>query len=145
MKVNLNDVIESMELEGEMLQHYYNKDTGIIMYIEDSSSAAYKAEDIENIESFEQWEQELIRALYDFKENPQNYIQLPDENELDEYKIMKEFSKTYEGIEIKDSVQALKDEIKNKGLIDNWYDYRENAEYNIAKQWCEKNNIQYVE
>ncbi|MGG7325696.1 hypothetical protein [Clostridium baratii] len=27
MKVNLNDVIEAIEFEGELLKHYYNKST----------------------------------------------------------------------------------------------------------------------
>ena len=46
LKVDLNDVIECIEFEGELLQHYYNKNTGVIMYIEDSSTASYKADDI---------------------------------------------------------------------------------------------------
>ena len=50
LKVDLNDVIECIEFEGELLQHYYNKNTGVIMYIEDSSTASYKADDIHNIE-----------------------------------------------------------------------------------------------
>lgn len=67
MKVNLNDVVECIEFEGELLTHYYNKKTGIIIYIEDSSTATYKAEDINNIENFEEWERELINSLYHFK------------------------------------------------------------------------------
>ena len=46
MKADLNDVIECIEFEGELLTHYYNKNTGVIMYIEDSSTATYKADDI---------------------------------------------------------------------------------------------------
>ena len=33
MKADLNDVIECIEFEGELLTHYYNKNTGVIMYI----------------------------------------------------------------------------------------------------------------
>ena len=56
MKVNLNDVIEAIEFEGELLNHYYNKETGVIIYVEDESTSKYKAEDIKNIENFEEWE-----------------------------------------------------------------------------------------
>ena len=143
MQVNLNDVIEAIEFEGDLLSHYYNKKTGLIIYVEDEETTAYKAEDIETIDSFEEWEQELIRALHDLKENPQDYIQLPDKNETDEYKLMVKFCKTIDGFEIKNTIRELKDEIENKGYINAWYDYREKAEYNLAKEWCEKNNIKY--
>lgn len=144
MKVELNDVIEAIEFEGELLTHFYNKKTGVIMYVEDSSTATYKAEDIERINDFEEWEQELIKSLYDLKENPNNYIQLPDQNQLDEYKMMVEFCKTIDDIEIKNNLRELKEEIERKGHLSDWYDYREELEYNIAKNWCEKNNIEYT-
>ena len=32
MKVNLNDVVECIEFEGELLTHYYNKKTDIINF-----------------------------------------------------------------------------------------------------------------
>ena len=32
MKVNLSDLIECIEFEGELLSHYYNKKTGVIIY-----------------------------------------------------------------------------------------------------------------
>ena len=144
MKVKLEDVIDAIEFEGELLSHFYNIHTGIIMYVEDKSSATYKAEDIDKISEFEEWQQELIKALYDLKVNPQDYIQLPDENELDEYKMMVKFTKTIDDLEVKDALKAQKEEIENKGYINEWYDYRENAEYNIAKAWCEKNKIEYM-
>lgn len=150
MKVDLNDVIECIEFEGELLTHYYNKNTGIIMYIEDISTAAYKADDIHNIERFEEWEKEIILLLYDFKTNPNDYIQLPSHNDIDEYGMMIEFSNVIEDISVKekilskkDSFRELRQEIENEGLFNEWYDYRENAERNIAIKWCEENNIEY--
>ena len=85
MKADLNDVIECIEFEGELLTHYYNKNTGVIMYIEDSSTATYKADDIHKIEEFEEWEKELILSLHDFKMNPNDYIQLPSHNDINEH------------------------------------------------------------
>ena len=41
MKADLNDVIECIEFEGELLTHYYNKNTGVIMYIEDIKLMIY--------------------------------------------------------------------------------------------------------
>ena len=85
LKVNLSDVIECIEFEGELLQHYYNKNTGIIIYIEDSNTATYKADDIHNLDRFEDWEKELIFSINDFRENPSDYIQLPSHEDINEY------------------------------------------------------------
>ena len=98
LKVDLRDVIEAIEFEGELLQHYYNKNTGVIMYIEDSSSATYKADDIHNLDNFEEWEKELILSLHDFRENPSDYIQLPSYDDINKYSMMIEFCNNIEDI-----------------------------------------------
>ena len=150
MKVNLNDVVECIEFEGELLTHYYNKKTGIIIYIEDSSTATYKAEDINNIENFEEWERELINSLYHFKKNPDDYIQLPTHDDIDEHGIMVEFSNKIEDSEVRNiilanenSIRELRNAIEKAGLISEWYDYRECAERDLAIKWCNDNNIEY--
>lgn len=150
LKVDLNDVIECIEFEGELLQHYYNKNTGIIMYIEDSSTATYKADDIHNLNNFEDWEKELILSLHDFRENPSDYIQLPSYDDINEHGMMIEFCNKIEDIELrnkilnnKDSFRELRQSIENEGFINEWYDYREAAEINLAIKWCNDNNIEY--
>ena len=150
LKVDLRDVIEAIEFEGELLQHYYNKNTGVIMYIEDSSSATYKADDIHNLDNFEEWEKELILSLHDFRENPNDYIQLPSHEDINEYGMMIEFCNNIENIELrdkilnsKDSFRELRQSIENEGLINKWYDYREDAERKLAIKWCNDNNIEY--
>ena len=150
LKVDLNDVIECIEFEGELLQHYYNKNTGVIIYIEDSSTATYKSDDIHNLDNFEEWEKELILSLHDFKENPQDYIQLPSHEDINEHGMMIEFCNNIEDTEVKkkilnnkDSFRDLRKSIENEGLINKWYDYREDAEKNLAIKWCKDNNIEY--
>lgn len=150
MKVDLNDVIECIEFEGEFLNHYYNKKTGVIIYVEDESTATYKAEDISNLEKFEEWEKELIISLHDFKENPDEYIQLPTKDEIDEHGMMIEFCRSIKEEEVrnnilsnKESFRELRESIENSGLISEWYDYREDAERKIAIKWCEDNYIAY--
>ena len=150
MKINLNDVIECIEYEGELLTHYYNKETGVIIYIEDSSTSNYKAEDINNLDSFEEWERELITALNDFKENRDKYIQLPTYNEINEHGMMIEFCELIEDNQVKnnilekrDNFRELREAIENAGFISKWYDFREDAEKNIAIKWCKDNGIEF--
>lgn len=154
MQVNLSDVIESIEFEGELLSHYYNKKTGIIVYLEDNSTSNYKAEDIKNLENFQEWEQELILSLHDLKENFEDYIQLPNIDEINEYEMMIEFCKSLDEEEFKNknlkelqqkySLRKLREYIENNDKLSSWYDYREKAEKKLAIDWCEKNNIKYI-
>lgn len=150
MKVDLNDVIECIEFEGELLTYYYNKNTGVIIYVEDVSTATYKAEDINSIDRYEEWEKELIMSLYDFKQNPEVYIQLPTKDEINEHGMMIEFCKNINDEEVrnqvlsnKESFRELREAIENSGLSSEWYDYREEAERRIAIKWCEDNSIEY--
>ena len=59
MKVELNDVIEAIEFENELLNHFYNKKTGVIIYKEDFTTASYNAEDI-RIDCIEKFSKEKI-------------------------------------------------------------------------------------
>lgn len=155
MKVELSDVMEAIEFEGEALTHYYNKKTGVIIYLEDESTANYKAEDINNLDSFEEWERELITALHDLKVNSDNYIQLPSLDDINEYNMLKEFSKVIKDEKLislinetnggEDQMRKIIEHIRKIGKIEEWYDFREDAEYNLAKEWCNKNNISYIE
>lgn len=155
MKVNLSDLIEAIEFENEMMNHYYNKKTGIIIYKENSDTAAYDSEDIHKIATMEEWERELVENLHDLKENPQDYIKLPGNEEIDELKLMIDFCNSFSDISIRESLTTDNDyyrrldEVKNiildKDLINDWYDYREEAERDIAVEWCRKNNIDYIE
>ena len=155
MKVNLNDVIEAIEFENEMLNHYYNKNTGIIIYKEDSKTALYNAEDMHKIDTLEDWERELVKDLYDLRENPENYIKLPGKDEIDELKMMIDFCNSFSDILLTEEISyehdyrrklhEVKNVIRHKGLINDWYDYREATEREIAIEWCRNNNIKYTE
>lgn len=151
MKINLKDVIEAIEFEGELLTHYLNKNTGIIVYLEDEETSNYKAEDINNIDSYEEWERELIQGLYHLKEHPEEYIQLPTLDEIDEESTMIDFiqsieENTKDKSELKElSIRKLREEIENLDKLAEWYDYREKSEYEIAKEWCIENNIDFQE
>ena len=70
MKINLNDVIEAIEYENDVLNHFYNKNTGIIIYQDNSEESSYNAEDINNIENKMKVTEDLLqRLLYLTEEN----------------------------------------------------------------------------
>ncbi|MGL5416525.1 MAG: hypothetical protein ACRDAU_12750 [Clostridium sp.] len=142
--INLNDVIEAIEFENESLKHYYNKETGIIIYVEDEKENKYINR--EDDQGLEEWEKELYFTLKDFKDNKEKYINLPTVEEIDEEGMMRDFLELNEvkkekTIEL--DLRKLKDKIEDRGLLSKWYDYREEEEKEIAKKWCLENNIEY--
>ena len=155
MKVNISDVIECIEFETENLNHYYNKNTGIIIYKESSETSNYSAADYNRINEFEEWERELIESLYDLENNPDNYIKLPGEDEISELNMMINFCNSFNDFSIDDilnknvddikKIQKIKKLIEEKNMLNDWYDFREQTEKQIAKDWCNKNNIEYIE
>lgn len=154
MDIKLSDVIEAIEFESDMISHYYNKNTGIIIYKQDMEVASYNANDINRIDLMEEWERELVKGLYDLNEHPENYIKLPGKEELNELDMIINFCGSFGDINLSDLKKFNDDEkilheakniIRDKGLINDWYDYREYSEREIAIEWCHKNNIQYME
>lgn len=155
MKVNISDVIECIEFENENLNHYYNKNTGIIIYKESSETSNYSAADYNRINEFEEWERELIESLYDLENNPDNYIKLPGEDEISELNMMINFCNSFNDFSIDDilnknvddikKIQKIKKLIEEKNMLNDWYDFREQTEKQIAIDWCNKNNIEYIE
>lgn len=152
MKVDLNDVIECIEFEGDLLTHYYNKKTGIIIYKEDESTSKYKASDIEKIDDLEDWEKEIVQNLYDLEKNPEDYLRLPTKEEIDEEGMMIEFikendkkffnDKSIEEIKRELDVRKLRDKIDELGKGIEWYDFREEREKLLAEKWCMENNLE---
>lgn len=154
MKVNISDVIECIEFENENLNHFYNKNTGIIIYKESSETSNYSAADYNRINEFEEWERELIESLYDLENHPYNYIKLPGEEEISELNMMINFCNSFNDFSIDDIVNKNTDDIKKmqkikklieeKNMLNDWYDFREQTEKQIAIDWCRHNNIEYI-
>lgn len=78
MKINLNDIVNAIELQGDLVNHYYHRNSGAIISVEDPSVSKYTASDVKNFDKFNEWEKDLIANLFDFEENPQDYIPLPN-------------------------------------------------------------------
>lgn len=83
------------------------------------------------------------------------YYRLPEESEIDDYRMMKSFVYDLPAGEIRD---VLLDEIQKKGayrrfregarrydIEQEWYSYRDEAYWQIARDWCGKHSIRYTE
>ena len=139
MKVKLEDVLEAMDFVNDDTQYYYDvKNEKVLMIFDGMVDGEDNPELIEEIED----------------SSIEEYIHLPGQYEINEYRIMEEFiydlpegrnQDTLErAIQGGGAFRRFKDRLYDLNLEQKWYDYRDRAYECIAKEWCEKYNIDIV-
>ena len=109
----------------------------------------------DDIGQYEDWEQESIKEAIEIIENWNDYIELPDKNEIHEYNIMEKFCYSIEDERLSNKLcsvisgrgafRRFKDAINRYDLEDSWYAYKDKILYKIARDWCEVNKIPFTE
>ena len=142
-KILLSDIVEAMEMQNDESSAYFNIKTGEIVsfYNEDSMLID---EDLSNQD----------KELRDLVLESDDFIQIPDRFDIHEYHMMENFCLSipgdigdilYDNLPGSGAFRRFKDNINRFGLEDKWYKYREESYYEIAKGWCEANEIPFVD
>lgn len=150
--VNLKDIIDGMDFQGDETTSYLNKKTGDVVTVSDEEFRA--VEDGEPMEDFPDWQQEAIR-IADEVLATEDYIALPSKFDIHEYAIMERFCLSidddriretmYGSIQGKGAFRRFKDNINRYGIAEDWYKYRDGAIRQMAIDWCEENGIQFTD
>jgi len=116
-------------------------------------SIAEESED-DDFSGYPAWQAAMIKEAVDVVVNWEDYIELPDVNEINEYGIMEDFCFSIKNDRIRDKMcnsikgrgafRRFRDHISFYDLEQEWYDFRDNALRDIAISWCEENGILYV-
>jgi hypothetical protein len=152
IKIKLNDLVVEMQCQTDELAAYFNKKTGDFVGISD-----YQFSIAENGEAYNdcaEWERELIEIAKDIL-NSQDYILLPSKFEIHDYRIMERFADSLDNPDQQVQVnQALggkgafryfKDTVHRLGIVQDWYKFKEDSYKEIAKEWCEENDLEYID
>src|SRR5260221_9841686 len=159
--VSLRDVVEEMDTFGDTFQTYLNRRTGELFTVgdEERSALEYKEECDPDSEG-EMHDVDLspgdgsrIAKLREIQES-EDWLQLPSKYEIDEYRIMEQFSQTIEDEalsgDLLDTIGGrgtfgrFKNMLHRHGIQDDWYRFREKALADIAVSWLEANGIEYT-
>jgi len=135
MKVELDKVIEAMVFCDYEFEYFYDcSKEETVLY------ADYMLTGVDN--------SELEEAL---DNNPDNFIALPTKFEIHEYKMMKDFVATlnselsrvklYHSLRGKGAFRRFKSTLYTLKLEQAWYSYKDNRYEQMAKEWCQENNI----
>ncbi|MHC4681173.1 MAG: UPF0158 family protein, partial [Planctomycetota bacterium] len=138
--VKLPDIIDGLESQSDESSSFLNKKTGKVALISDEELSA--AEEDEPIEDFPDWQQEQVRIAREIIAETGDYIELPTEFDLDEYRMMERFCLSVDDPEICDTLSGLirgsgafrrfKDSVHHYGIENEWYSYRNDALKQIA-------------
>lgn len=152
--VELTEIITGMESQMDEYTSYLDKNTGKVIAFTDMEIRA--AEDDEPLENYPEWEREVIQKAREFVyDTGGEFIPLPTQFDIHEYKIMENFCYSVEDEDISDSLyrairgsgafRRFKDGIYRFGIQDDWYRYRAETFKKMAIEWCEDNDVQYID
>ena len=114
-----------------------------------------KLEDIIEAMEFANMETEYYYDTHNKEGFVEDYIPLPGQYDINEYRLMEEV--IYElpagknqdvltgAIQGRGAFRRFKDKLYDLNLQKQWYQYRDEAYEKIARQWCERHKIDLVE
>src|SRR6266498_2855853 len=150
--VKLNDVIEALESAGDEHAHYFDKRTGEIVLVTDEDMQAAEEDDL--ISEYPDWQRDSILKAREVLRDSEQFIPLPDQFEIHEYKIMEDFCRDFEDQQVGKELLRLikgsgafkrfKKAINEMGVDKTWYAFKQRELEKIAIEWLEENKIPYT-
>jgi hypothetical protein len=151
LPIKLNDLIEALEAAGEEHTHYLDQGTGEIVMVTDEEMRA--ADEDELLSEYPDWQREAILKAREILKS-ENFVALPNQFEIHEYKIMEDFCLEFKDRSIGDDLHRLikgsgafrrfKNAIYSMGVDEAWYQFRQTELERIAIDWLEQRQIPYV-
>ncbi|MBI5473212.1 MAG: hypothetical protein HY961_12785 [Ignavibacteriae bacterium] len=150
-KVDLEELAEQIQMQSDNMAAYLHKPTGELVCVSDEVLMA--AEEDESDDDLEDWEREDLELAKRIIETDE-YLQLPSKWDVHEYGMMEDFCGSAEdermrqtllnSIQGKGAFHRFKENAIRFGLIDEWYEFRDEAYQSFAKKWCEGHDIPYT-
>ena len=91
----------------------------------------------------------------DYYDDNKDYICLPDNFDSNEYRMMQDFIGTVSDDNIagtlsislqgRGAFRRFKDHLYHFGIQDEWFAYRNKEYKQIAIEWCQDNNVEYID
>ncbi|WLD92575.1 UPF0158 family protein [Alkalihalobacillus sp. AL-G] len=153
IRVKLSDIFEGIDMQFDGYSTFLHTKTGTVLSVADDSLRT--AEDGEPVDHLSKWQQEEHETAIDIIENDEDYVRLPNQYEIHEYEMIEDFCFTiqkketrerlFKAIKCKGAFRRFKDTIQVLGIEDDWFTYRDDRYKQIAKEWCQENNINFIQ
>ncbi len=133
-RVKLADIVDAIDLPQQDWRSFLNRETGeIVTLTEDGIVPEDEGLDEEALES-------------------EPFLPLPDKSELDEWSMMERFAETrserereelLEAIQGRGAFRIFKSTIRRLGVEQDWFNYRDAAYEEFAREWLRDNRIEW--
>jgi Uncharacterised protein family (UPF0158) len=150
--IKLSDIVDALDSASEEQAYYLDKRTGEIILLTDEEMEA--AEGNEFISEYPDSQRDSILKARELIREPDHFLQLPDQFEVDEHQIMEDFCRKFEDRNAAQELHRLikgsgafrhfKNAIRELGAGDAWYEFKQRALEKVAIKWLEENEIPYT-
>ena len=152
LPVNLLAVVDQMDVISDEVTAYINRKNGeLVTFTAEDISLAEEEDDNYSVP---EWQREIVDAAKQALSND-DYLELPDKFEMDEYGIMERYSYAIEDEQVRDALlkaikgkgafRRFKDKVHEKGIDKNWHQFRTNAFKQIAADFLLSQGIAFVD
>lgn len=152
-KVKLQLILDEIEMQFDEVRSFFSVKTGKVVSV--TSEELRAAEEDEPMNGFPEWQQDSIRVAINIVENFEEYIELPTKYDINECEMIEDFcynlnnQKQQEAllraITGRGAFRRFKDKLIDLNLEQKWFVFRGEKMKEIAIEWCEDNNIKYIE
>ena len=149
--VSIKDVVNEMDILSDEHSAFLNRNTGELVTLSDEELSA--AEEDDDIVDYPEWQQEMIIKAKEVISSD-DYLPLPSKFDIHEYHIMEDFcysvvddkirERLLDKIRGRGAFRRFKDAIRNSGIEEEWYRFRQEELEKIAVDWLEANQIPYT-
>jgi hypothetical protein len=150
VRVTVGDVVREMEVVDDDIVVYFNTRTGEFVPVSGEEARLVESDFADD--DLPDWQKDLLPKVQEALES-EDYIALPDRFEIHEWAIMRDFSASLDDEEVSTRLlnaihgsgafRYFRDLIREIGIENDWYRFRDEALSRIAIRWLEENGIPY--
>ena len=152
--VKLSALIEALEFDFEETRTFVDLENGCDVMVQRSVLSDMEEGDEEALSDLPDWQKdevEIARAIV--ADSGKRFVTPPDKYEFHEYRQMERFIGTVrnagaadqlsQAIRGKGAFRYFKDTADRLGLLNQWFQYRNDAMKEFVVDWAEANNVPY--
>jgi hypothetical protein len=145
--VLLSEVVEALELANDEMSSYVNQKTGKVVTIGHEEMRLAERDDPGNLPD---WQRELVEEARQVLASD-DWLSLPDKFEIHEWEIMNRFGQSLTDAGLREQVgdaihgagafRMFKSTIRRLGIEHAWYDFKQRAIEDMARDWLEAHGL----
>jgi len=152
----LSELIDALEFDSDEHRAWVDLQNGCVVSVDQSLLSALEEGEDEALTDLPAWQQpELENARAIAADSGERFVPAPDKFDFNEYRHMERFIGTvaetaaaeqlWRAIKGNGAFRYFKDTASRLGLLNRWFQYREDAIKEYVTDWAEANSVPFVD